>query len=88
MSFLGLTPEDYAAENTVKAWPETWRAVQFLDALGNGAWNMGPGGATGLRPETFREGRLALRITRDEWPRLLADVRVIEAAALDEIHKE
>jgi Phage related hypothetical protein (DUF1799) len=88
MSFLGLTPQDYDAENTVEVWPDNWRAVLFAIELGNGSWNMGPGGPVGFRPETFREARMALRVTAAEWPALLSDVRVIENAALDEIHKD
>ena len=88
MKFLGLTPEDYAGQNTVAVWPENWPAVQFVVALGNGSWNMGPSGPVGFRPEAFREARLALRVKASEWPSLLTAIHVIESAALDEIHKE
>jgi len=88
MEFLGLTAEDYAAENTVLVWPDNWPAVQFVIALGNGSWNMGPSGPVGFRPEAFREIRLARRVRSADWPALLADIHVIESAALDEIHKE
>jgi len=88
MSFLGLTSEDYADENTVLVYPGNWRAVEFVVALGNGAWNMGPNGPVGFRPEAFREARLALRVTAAEWPELLSSVQAIEGGALDEIHKE
>jgi hypothetical protein len=49
---------------------------------------MGPGGATGIRPEAFREVRIAMRIGRDEWPEIHSAVLVMQGAALDEIHKE
>ncbi len=88
MEFMGLTPADYEAENTVLVWPDNWPAVQFVVALGNGSWNMGPSGPVGFRPEAFREIRLALRVRAADWPRLLADIHVIEVAALDEIHKD
>jgi hypothetical protein len=88
MQFLGLTPEDYADQNAVAVWPDNWPAVRFVVALGNGSWNMGPSGPVGFRPEAFREIRLAQRVRAVDWPRLLADISVIEGAALDEIHKD
>lgn len=88
MEFLGLTAEDYADQNTVAVWPDNWPAVQFVVALGNGSWNMGPSGPVGFRPEAFREIRLARRVRAADWSRLLADIHVIEASALDEIHKD
>lgn len=88
MSFLGLTPDDYAQENTVLLWPDNEPAVRFVIELGNGSWNMGPNGPVGFRPEAFREARLALRVKASEWSALRADVRVIEDAALEAIHKE
>lgn len=89
MKFFGLTPADYPEWNTdVDVWPDNWRAVTFFQTLGAGAWNMGPRGPVGLRPEAFREARLALRITAAEWPQVLADLHVIEDGALAEIHKD
>jgi hypothetical protein len=37
----------------------------------------------GVRPEAFREIRLALGVTAAQWRDLYPDVRVIEDAALD-----
>jgi len=37
----------------------------------------------GLRSEAFREIRLAVGIRGAEWPQVLADVRVMEKAALE-----
>lgn len=88
MEFLGLTTEDYVDENTVMVWPDNWPAVMFFDALGEGSWNMGPNGPTGLRNESFREVRLLRGIRAANWPDLLADIRVMEAAALEEIYKD
>jgi hypothetical protein len=88
MEFLGLTPEDYAEQNTCIAWPDNWPAIQFVVALGNGSWNMGPNGPVGFRPEAFREIRLAQRVRAADWPRLHVEIRAIEDGALDEIHKD
>lgn len=67
----------------VDVWPDNWRSVEFFSALGNGCWSIGPAGAVGLKPESFREVRLALRITGREWPDIYSDVRVMERTALD-----
>lgn len=88
MEFFGLKPEDYAAENTVEVWPDNVQAVLFFKALGAGSWNMGPNGPTGLRYEAFRETRLALGIRAADWPELFQDIRVMEGAALQEIHDD
>lgn len=89
MEFFGLTPEDYPEYKTsVDVWPENWRAVVFFESLGLGSWNMGPGGPIGLKPESFKEIRLALEVADDEWPELFKQIRIMEQAALDEIHKE
>lgn len=88
MRMWGLTMADYESDNTVFVYPDCWPAAQFFVALGNGSWNMGPNGPAGLRNEAFREVRLALRVKAADWPKLFADLRVIEQAALDEIHKD
>jgi hypothetical protein len=87
MQFFGLTPKDYPELNkVVDVWPENWPAVLFFEALGFGNWNMGPAGPVGLRYESFREVKLARGIREDEWPELFESIRILEAAALDEIH--
>lgn len=90
MEAFGLRPEDYDGEkppDVIDVWPDNWESVLFFDALGGGSWNMGPQGPVGLRPEAFREVRLAMGIGRDRWPAVFDDVRVMQDAALKEIYK-
>jgi|GEM_PF-4795742 len=87
MAQWGLSPSDYPQPATL-VWPDNWKAVSFFADLGSGAWNMGPGGAAGIRPEAFREIRLAHRIGRDEWPAIHQAVLLMQEAALVEIHRE
>ncbi|MBT2326128.1 DUF1799 domain-containing protein [Variovorax paradoxus] len=87
MQFFALTADDYP-EDDVDVWPENWPAVLFFEALGNGSWNMGPNGPTGLRYETFRELRLVRGVRAADWPAMFEALRVLEQAALEEIHKE
>lgn len=88
MQFLGLRPEDYPENAPLDVWPDNWPAMQFLIALGDGSWNMGPSGPVGFRREAFREVRLALRVPSADWPELFEAITIAEAEALDEIHKD
>jgi hypothetical protein len=89
MEFFGLTTEDYPEfRRNADVWPENWSAVTFFDALGFGSWNMGMNGPTGLRYETFREVRLARGISDQEWPEIFEQLRILEAAALEEMMKD
>jgi hypothetical protein len=79
-----LTPEDFGADHDlIEVWPENEQAVVFFAAIGAGAWNVGPGGPIGIRPEAMREIRLALGINAAQWRGgLFLDVAVMEAEAL------
>jgi hypothetical protein len=89
MKFFGLSPDDYPEfTRNADVWPENWRAVLFFEALGFGNWNMGPNGPTGLRYEAFKEVRLAQGISGKDWPELFESIRILESAALDEMHKD
>lgn len=82
MAAFGITPEDMADE-AVEVWPDCWAAVRFFDAIGPGAWSMGASGPVGIRPEAYREIRLALGITAAQWRELYPDVCTLESAALE-----
>lgn len=79
-----MRASDYADED-ISVWPDNWRSLLFFNDLGAGCWAAGNKGPIGLRFETFREVRLAHRITADEWPQVFADLQVLERAALDEM---
>jgi hypothetical protein len=49
--------------------------------VGAGCWNVGPGGPLGIRPEAYREIRLALGITASQWREMFADIGVMEEEA-------
>jgi len=88
MEFLGLTLEDYAEQNSCEVWPDNWPALMFFQALGYGSWNMGPNGPVGLRPESFREVRRALRVPAADWPEIHEALLIMQDAALEEIYKD
>ncbi len=87
MAFFNLTEADYP-EADIAVCSDNWPAVMFFAALGQGSWNMGSSGPTGLRFETFREVRLARGVRMAEWPDLFTQIRVMEQAALEEIYKD
>lgn len=64
-------------------WPDNWRVLMVFASIGPGAWNVGPSGAIGIRPETFRELRLLHGISAPDWRAMYPDVMAMEAAALD-----
>lgn len=72
----------------MEVWPDCWDAVSFFAAIGPGAWSLGPGGPVGIRPEAFREVRLALGITAAQWREIYPDVRVLEEAAVETMRKK
>jgi len=78
----GLKPEDFADEDNVEVWPENWATVKFFDAIPPGAWNVGPGGPIGVRPEAVREVRLALGIQRSQWQAMYDDLQAMESEAV------
>jgi hypothetical protein len=82
MALWGVTPEDFQDE-AVEVWPDNWPAVDFFAAIGPGAWSLNSGGPVGIRPEAFREIRLALGITAAQWRDIYPDVRVLEDAAVE-----
>lgn len=84
MAASGFTPEDYALDD-VEVWPENWAAWSaFCDV--SGQWRMSAmGGAIALDygPVFTRLDRL--RLSADDWEAMFQDVRVIEAAALEQM---
>lgn len=67
-------------------WPEAWEAVQLFSRISN-QWRAGPGGAYGLDYLVVYHELDRLDLTPDQYDETLAQLRVIEGAALDEIRK-
>lgn len=84
MAALGFEPEDYET-GPVEIWPENWLAWSTFCEL-SGQWRLSPaGGATALdyTPLFMRMERM--RLSDSDWQDLFQDIRVIEAAALDQM---
>jgi len=71
--------------DTVEVWPDTLQAVQCFQALGS-QWRHGFAGIVGLDygvvPVVFR----MMDVPRKEWRQLFDDIRIMEQAAISEIH--
>ena len=79
-------------------WPDVWPAVQAFAQVPAAAWQVDPdytvtgtgdqrftvlGGPVGVRPEAWRELRLSLGITPAQWREMYADIRMLEAHAVE-----
>lgn len=83
----GFKAEDYE-EEPLGVWAENWEAVAFfIDCCGT-QWRHGFGGPTGLDYTAVLAALRTLRLPRDRFQELYADVRTLERAALEEMARE
>ena len=84
LAAFGLRPEDFAG---TAVWPENWPAFcLFFDMRTQ--WRTGMAGPTGLDYAVLFQLMDLHEIPKDERQQMLADVRVMESAALSAIHPE
>lgn len=81
----GLPASLYEEQFDVRVWPENWPAWCLFDALQT-QWRTGPGGVIGLDYSVLADEMRARDIPAADHDWLRADVRLMEAAALQEIH--
>lgn len=85
LAAVGLTPEDFAADDLIEVWPENDGAVQAFAVLAR-QWRMGPRGPVGLDYSAMPFVLEMAGIPRDNWQAYFADIRVMEDEALKSIH--
>ena len=85
MAAAGFVPADFETE-PVEVWPENWPAWSLFCEV-SGQWRQAMAGPTALdyTPLFHRMDRLGL--SPDEWDARFADIRHIEAAALQQMRK-
>ena len=83
----GLPVSQYADMFSVEVWPENWTAWSLFEALQT-QWRVGAGGVVGLDYGVLADELRAREIPHEDHDRLRAEVRVMEAAALQEIYAE
>jgi hypothetical protein len=77
---FGFKPEDYG--DWVEIWPENWDSVTLFRRMTT-QWRMSMGGPTGLDYNVLFRLLDNERLSGDDWDLMLADVSVMEAAALE-----
>ncbi len=86
LSAFGLTLDDVAPA-AIDVWPDHVTVLEVFKRMGT-QWRTGMNGAVGLDyqplPFIFR----MLKIPKSEWGQVLDDMRVIELAALNQIHRK
>jgi len=81
---LGLVVEDYV-EPEVEVWAENWEAIQLFIRF-NTQWRVGPHGPHALDYAVIQQD--IAHLPSQERAELMAGMRVIEQAALGQIHKD
>lgn len=82
----GLKPKHYP-EPIVTVWPENWEVIQLFSRVST-QWRVGPGGPIGLDYTVIYRELDRSGVSGADFETTMAALRVIEAAALDEIHKD
>jgi hypothetical protein len=85
---LGLTLEE-ASGPPIEVWPDTARSVLVFDDLGSQWVYAGAGGIpTGIVYASVEPVLRVRRVPAEDWPEVFDDIRVMEAAALQEMHEQ
>nr|WP_308633623.1 DUF1799 domain-containing protein [Massilia sp. YIM B02443] len=75
-----MTLEDLAAD-PVEIWPENLQAYELFCAMDT-QWRIGMAGPTGLDYAALPMALRMIGAARSDWQQLMADIRVMESAAL------
>lgn len=85
---VGLTLEE-ASGPPIEVWPDTERSILVFDALGSQWIYAGMGGVpTGIVYGSVEPVLRVLRVPAEDWSLVFEDIRVLEAAALQEMHRQ
>lgn len=85
---MGLTLEE-ASGPPIEVWPDTERSVYVFDALGSQWLRAGMGGTpTGLIYGSIEPVLRVMAVPADDWTKVFEDIRVMEAAALEEMARQ
>jgi hypothetical protein len=85
---VGLTLEE-ASGPPIEVWPDTQNSVLVFDALGSQWIYAGMGGVpTGLVYASIEPVLRVMAISAEDWRQVFDDIRVMEDAALREMHRQ
>lgn len=82
---FGLTAED--VETAVLIWPENWPAFEIFSALRT-QWRVAHCGRTGLDYGVLQQTFRLFGVKRSERREMFDAIRIMESAALEEMHKD
>lgn len=83
----GMPASQFAHVYRAQVWPENWQAWRLFESLAT-QWRASAGGVIGLDYAVMTEEIRLLRLTDAEQAKLRGDIRVLEVAALNEIHAD
>ncbi len=78
--------EDFP-EPFVEVWEENWYVLTLFQIY-RSQWRMGPGGPTGLDFNVFQHALDRKGVSADEYEETILMLRVVEAAAIEEIYRK
>lgn len=85
---FGLTLEE-ASGPPIEVWPDTEQSILTFDALGSQWIYAGMGGVpTGIVYASIEPVLRVRRVPAEDWALVFEDIRVLEAAALEEMHRQ
>lgn len=87
---LGFTLDEVSGPPTeIEVWPDTIRSVLVFDALGSQWIYAGMGGVpTGMVYASVEPVLRVRGVPAEDWSLVFEDIRVMEAAALAEMHRQ
>ena len=83
-----LAAQAGVVDSDVEVWDENWQSVSFFLEYCRTQWRVGMGGATGLDYTAVLASLRTLRFPRERSNEVFSDVRLMEAAALEEMAKK
>ena len=86
MAGTGFTLADYD-DDVTEVWPENFEVFQLFSTLQT-QWRTGMSGPTGLDYNTLFTVMALKNLSDEHQCELLDDIRVMESAALTEIHRK
>jgi hypothetical protein len=85
---IGRAIAEAMKKRVVEVWPENWPAWILFDREMRTQWRIGMGGPTGLDYGVLLRFMDRMGLDTDDFEQMLADVRVLEDAALAAIHSD
>lgn len=86
---IGLTWEEVAGGPPIEVWPDNLQSVMVFDALGSQWLYAGMGGIpTGIVYASIEPVLRVADVPPENWKHVFEDIRVLESAALAEMHRQ